>query len=239
MLRARSRFDADRPTYEIVPRIGHGSSRSSVVFHAHEVGLVNSGDCIAITSGKLRVDAPPGASTVAVDHRLHLRQRRIEAVGRGGVDLHAVQESADAGAERRALVDGIRQSRAAAGSRPSASRRIRSARRDTAAAGSPAAGTSASASALGPSPGSTMPLKRSPPVDEAAGAIDRRRGRGGVEPTVERRHRLVGRAPRLPQRIAQAELERQIARRLPAVLGVQVVGHRRAIGVFGLLPNSV
>jgi hypothetical protein len=47
-----------------VPRIDHGSSRSTVVFHAHDVGLVNSGDCIAITSGKLRVDAPPGASTV-------------------------------------------------------------------------------------------------------------------------------------------------------------------------------
>src|SRR5687768_9705788 len=63
MFRARSRSDADRPTYETVPRIVHGSSRSTVAFHAHELGLVNSGDCIAMTSGKLRVTAPPGEST--------------------------------------------------------------------------------------------------------------------------------------------------------------------------------
>src|SRR5262245_2988168 len=63
MLRARSRFDADRPTYDTVPRICHGSWRSTVAFQAHEVGLVKSGDCIAPTSGKLRVDAPPGEST--------------------------------------------------------------------------------------------------------------------------------------------------------------------------------
>src|SRR5688500_7532261 len=63
MLRARSRCDADRPTYDSEPRICHGSSRSTVAFHAHDVGLVKSGDCIAITSGKLRVTAPPGAST--------------------------------------------------------------------------------------------------------------------------------------------------------------------------------
>src|SRR5204862_7475523 len=64
MLRARSRFDAERPTYDTVPRICHGSSRSSVVFQAHDVGFVKSGDCIAMTSGKLRVEAPPGASTI-------------------------------------------------------------------------------------------------------------------------------------------------------------------------------
>src|SRR5256885_10162133 len=64
MLRARSRFVADRPTYDTVPRICHPSSRSSVVFHAHETGLVKSGDCIAITSGKLRTAAPPGDATV-------------------------------------------------------------------------------------------------------------------------------------------------------------------------------
>src|SRR5262245_39291087 len=63
MFRARSRFEADRPTYEAVPRIDHGSSRSTVAFHAHDVGFVKSGDCIAPTSGKLRVDAPPGVST--------------------------------------------------------------------------------------------------------------------------------------------------------------------------------
>ena len=62
-LRARSRLDAERPTYESAPCIAHGSSRSTVVFHAHDVGLVKSGDCMAPTSGKLRVDAPPGAST--------------------------------------------------------------------------------------------------------------------------------------------------------------------------------
>src|SRR5215510_6728544 len=64
MLRARSRFDADRPTYDSVPRICHGSVRSTVAFHAHDVGFVKSGDCIAPTSGKLRVEAPPGASTI-------------------------------------------------------------------------------------------------------------------------------------------------------------------------------
>src|SRR5262245_1489176 len=64
MLRARSRRDAERPTYETVPRIAHGSSRSTVAFHAHDTGLVKSGDCIAPTSGKLRVDAPPWASTI-------------------------------------------------------------------------------------------------------------------------------------------------------------------------------
>src|SRR2546426_11405306 len=63
MLRARSRFVADRPTYDTVPRICHPSSRSTVVFHAHETGLVKSGDCIAITSGKLRTAAPPGEAT--------------------------------------------------------------------------------------------------------------------------------------------------------------------------------
>src|SRR5262247_3491709 len=64
MLRARSRFDALRPTYDSVPRICHGSCRSTVVFHAHDVGLVKSGDCDAPTNGKLRVEAPPGASTM-------------------------------------------------------------------------------------------------------------------------------------------------------------------------------
>src|SRR5687767_3412055 len=64
MLRARSRFVAARPTYESAPRNCHGSTRSTVAFHAHDVGLVKSGDCIAPTSGKLRVDAPPGVSTL-------------------------------------------------------------------------------------------------------------------------------------------------------------------------------
>src|SRR4030095_5926704 len=63
MLRARSRFDAERPTYDREPRICRGSARSSVAFHAHDLGLVKSGDCIAIRSGKTRVEAPPGAST--------------------------------------------------------------------------------------------------------------------------------------------------------------------------------
>src|SRR5262245_56904799 len=63
MLRARSRFDAARPTYDSEPRIAQGSSRSIVAFQAQDVGLVKSGDCIAPTSGKLRVDAPPGEST--------------------------------------------------------------------------------------------------------------------------------------------------------------------------------
>src|SRR2546421_994120 len=63
MLRARSRLVAERPTYDTVPRICHPNSRSSVVFHAHETGLVKSGDCIAITSGKLRTAAPPGEAT--------------------------------------------------------------------------------------------------------------------------------------------------------------------------------
>src|SRR5437899_11914212 len=63
MLRARSRLVAERPTYEMVPRIDHPSSRSSVVFQAHDTGFVKSGDCIAITSGKLRTAAPPGAET--------------------------------------------------------------------------------------------------------------------------------------------------------------------------------
>src|SRR2546430_8894913 len=62
-LRARSRLVADRPTYDTVPRICHPSSRSSVVFQAHETGLVKSGDCMAITSGKLRTAAPPGEAT--------------------------------------------------------------------------------------------------------------------------------------------------------------------------------
>src|SRR5262245_35663153 len=64
MLRALSRFDAERPTYDTVPRIAHGSSRSTVAFHAHDTGFVNTGDCIAPTRGKLRVDAPPGVSTI-------------------------------------------------------------------------------------------------------------------------------------------------------------------------------
>src|SRR5262245_12202984 len=64
MLRARSRFDAARPTYDTAPRIRHGRTLSIVAFHAHDVGLVKSGDCDAPTSGKLRVDAPPGASTM-------------------------------------------------------------------------------------------------------------------------------------------------------------------------------
>src|SRR3954469_5032230 len=64
MLRARSRFDAARPTYDTCARINPGSSRSVVAFHAHDVGLRKSGDCIAITSGKLRVSAPAGASTL-------------------------------------------------------------------------------------------------------------------------------------------------------------------------------
>src|SRR5262250_2300542 len=63
MLRARSRLVADRPTYDTVPRIDHPSSRSSVVFHAHDTGFVKSGDCMAITSGKFRTAAPPGAET--------------------------------------------------------------------------------------------------------------------------------------------------------------------------------
>src|SRR4249920_1827948 len=63
MLRARSRLVAERPTYDTVPRIDHISSRSSVAFHAHDTGLVKSGDCMAITSGKLRTDAPPGVAT--------------------------------------------------------------------------------------------------------------------------------------------------------------------------------
>src|SRR5580765_8558267 len=63
MLRARSRLLADRPTYEIVPRVDHPSSRSSVAFHAHDTGFVKSGDCMAITSGKFRTAAPPGADT--------------------------------------------------------------------------------------------------------------------------------------------------------------------------------
>src|SRR5258706_8077894 len=64
MLRARSRLVADRPTYETVPRIDHPSSRSSVAFHAHDTGLVKSGDCMAITSGKFLTAAPPGVATV-------------------------------------------------------------------------------------------------------------------------------------------------------------------------------
>src|SRR5437763_17085684 len=63
MLRARSRFVAERPTYGTVPRVDHPSSRSSVAFHAHETGLVKFGSCIAITSGKLRTAAPPGVAT--------------------------------------------------------------------------------------------------------------------------------------------------------------------------------
>ena len=109
-----------------MPRICHGSSRSTVAFHAHDVGLVKSGDCIAITSGKLRVDGAAGLVHDPVDHRLHLRQRRVEAVGRGGVDLHAVEEPADAGAERGLDRRWRRPARAAAGSRPSAFPRSRS-----------------------------------------------------------------------------------------------------------------
>ena len=63
MLRARSRWVAERPTYEAWARICHGSSRSTVAFHAHDCGLVNSGDCMAMRSGKNRRSAPPGAST--------------------------------------------------------------------------------------------------------------------------------------------------------------------------------
>src|SRR5687767_11136230 len=62
-LRARSSFDAERPTYDSVPRIDQGNSRSTVAFQAHDRGFVKSGDWNAPTSGKLRVEAPPGAST--------------------------------------------------------------------------------------------------------------------------------------------------------------------------------
>jgi hypothetical protein len=64
MLRARSRWVAERPTYEACARRAHGSSRSTVAFQAHDCGLVKSGDCMAIRSGKKRRSAPPGASTL-------------------------------------------------------------------------------------------------------------------------------------------------------------------------------
>src|SRR3954466_9725379 len=63
MLRARSRLVAERPTYDTVPRMDPPSSRSSVAFHAHDTGLVKSGDCMDMTSGKLRTAAPPGLET--------------------------------------------------------------------------------------------------------------------------------------------------------------------------------
>jgi hypothetical protein len=39
MLRARSRFDAERPTYESCTVFCHGNWRSTVAFHAHELAL--------------------------------------------------------------------------------------------------------------------------------------------------------------------------------------------------------
>ena len=64
MLRARSRFDAERPTYETCARIVPANSRSTVAFHAHDRGFVKFGSCIDITSGNVRVEAPAGVSTL-------------------------------------------------------------------------------------------------------------------------------------------------------------------------------
>src|ERR1041385_8761348 len=63
MLRASSRFEAERPTYDTCARMVAASSRSTVAFQAHDRGLVKFGSCMAITSGKVRVDAPAGVST--------------------------------------------------------------------------------------------------------------------------------------------------------------------------------
>src|SRR4029450_8443997 len=83
MLRARSRCEADRPTYDTLPRRSHGRSRSSVAFHAHDRGLVKSGDCIAMTRGKLRVVAPPGASTTPLMTVCISESGGVEACGAG------------------------------------------------------------------------------------------------------------------------------------------------------------
>src|SRR3954454_2966876 len=64
MLRARSRCDAERPTYDTCVRSCQNSRRSTVAFHAHDVGLWRSGVCIAISSGKSRRSAPAGVSTL-------------------------------------------------------------------------------------------------------------------------------------------------------------------------------
>ena len=46
-----------------------------------------------------------------VDNGLHLRERRVEAVGRGRVDLDEVQEFADASPERCLLINDVREAK--------------------------------------------------------------------------------------------------------------------------------
>ena len=157
-------------------------------------GLVKSGDCDAPHEREVACRGAARRVDVAVDDGLHLRQRRVEAVGRGRVDLHAVQEPADAGPERRQLVEGV---------------------------GHPEPRLEAVLGRLGEAVrhaviqplqvgqlrefrerlvGRLVARKRDAVEaiaadHEAAGAIDHRRGRRVVELRLERRHRAVSSRP--------------------------------------------
>ena len=177
---------------------------------------------------------PRGASRcihVAVDHRGHLRQGRIEPVGRARVDLGPVQEAADAAADRPRVAQAVGHPEP----RLQAVLRVRREARRQVVIQPPEVGKLRKelerlVGGAVARQDDTVERIAAARHDRPVGTVDRHGTRGIVELRLERRDGVVLVAPLLPQRVAQAELDGQITRRLPAVLPVEVVAHADEVG---------